>query len=410
VQRTQSQLQKQQYYLNHKNNKSGPFSRFEYAIKSEQTRRKYVRRLELFFDFYQTRGATLEQKAENFLTMTKGKKRVEKTTDLILNYMSFHIDRATKKTISKSTVRNFYKPIKLFCDMNNIIFNAKVVTRGMPSGPENANDRIPTKHELLQVLKYPDRRIKPVLLTMISSGIRIGAWEWLKWKHIVPIYNKNENENGNNQILLAAKIIVYDGEPERYFSYITPEAYNALKEWMDFRAQQGETITGESWLMRDIWNTGKIMINSKESNLKKGTCGIASIPKKADANTIRQIFTRAWKIQNVRPSDNDIRRHEFKSTHCFRKYFETHAMESMKLLNVKLLMGHDTGLEKSYYKPDEKTLLEDYLKVVDLLTINEENRLKMRVEQLEIDKTDFQALAAEIAQIKKDLKRKLKGS
>jgi hypothetical protein len=27
------------------------FSRFEYGIKAEETRRKYVRRLELFFDF-----------------------------------------------------------------------------------------------------------------------------------------------------------------------------------------------------------------------------------------------------------------------------------------------------------------------------------------------------------------------
>ncbi len=46
-----------------------------------------------------------------------------------------------------------------------------------------------------------------------------------------------------------------------------------------------------------------------------------------DFNTIRQIFTRAWKIQNIRPPDNSIR-HEFKSTHCIRKFFETHAMKS----------------------------------------------------------------------------------
>ena len=67
--------------------------------------------------------------------------------------------------------------------------------------------------------------------------------------------------------------------------------------------------------------------------------------------------------------------------HGFRKYFETHAMESMKLLNVKILMGHDTGLEKSYYKPTEKDILEDYLKVVDLLTISEVNKLKLEFEE-----------------------------
>jgi hypothetical protein len=268
------------------------------------------------------------------------------------------------------------------------------VSNGIPSGPENANDRIPTIDEILKVLKYPDRRIKPVLYTMISSGIRIGAWEWLKWKNIIPIHDERN-------YIIAAKIIVYDGEPEQYFSFISPEAYYSLKEWMDFREKQGEKITRESYLMRDIWNTGKIIINSKESNLTKGTTGIVSLPKKADANAIRQIFTRAWKVQNIRPSDNNMRRHEFKSTHCFRKFFEIHAMESMKLLNVKILMGHDTGLEKSYYKPSEKELLEDYLKVVDLLTINEERRLKRTVETLMIEKSRIDMLEAKIQKLEK---------
>jgi hypothetical protein len=33
-------------------------------------------------------------------------------------------------------------------------------------------------------------------------------------------------------------------------------------------------------------------------------------------------------------------------------------------------MGHDIGISASYYKPTEKEVLDDYLKAVDLLTIN----------------------------------------
>jgi hypothetical protein len=29
-------------------------------------------------------------------------------------------------------------------------------------------------------MKYPDRRMKPIILIMISSGIRIGSWDYLK--------------------------------------------------------------------------------------------------------------------------------------------------------------------------------------------------------------------------------------
>lgn len=349
----------------------GAYSRFEYALKSDETRRKYVSRLEKFFDFCKFEGLTIKEKADKFARFTK-ENDVERTTDLILDYMLYHIKRAVEKKISRSTVRNFYKPIKLFCDMNSIQFNSKVITRGIPSGSESSNDRIPTTEEIIEMLKYPDRRLKPITYTMLSSGIRIGAWDYLKWKNVIPLYNeKNE--------IIAAKIIVYDGEPERYYSFITPEAYNALKEWMVFREKQGEKITGESWLMRDLWNTGLITINSIESNLKKGTSGIASLPKKASIDSIRMMFNRAWRIQNIRSYTLDMnskRRHEFKTTHSLRKYFETHALNHMKLLNVKLLMGHDTGLEKSYYKPTEKEVLDDYLNVVDLLTISNENKLR----------------------------------
>jgi hypothetical protein len=152
---------------------------------------------------------------------------------------------------------------------------------------------------------------------------------------------------------------------------------------MEFRSTQGEKITEESWLMRDLWNTGHILVNSKDSNLTKGISGLVTSPKKADVDSIRMIFNRAWRIQNVRNHTLDMnskRRHEFKGTHSLRKFFETHALSHMKLLNVKLLMGHDIGLDKSYYKPTEKEILDDYLNVVHLLTISNDNKLQKSVE------------------------------
>jgi hypothetical protein len=42
----------------------------------------------------------------------------------------------------------------------------------------------------------------------------------------------------------------------------------------------------------------------------------------------------------------------------------------MKPINVEKLMNHSTGISDSYYRATESELLEDYLKAVDLLTIN----------------------------------------
>ena len=59
------------------------YSHFEYGIKSEETKRKYVRRLELFFDHCKFEGDTVKEKAEKFLKYTK-ENDADKTTNLIL--------------------------------------------------------------------------------------------------------------------------------------------------------------------------------------------------------------------------------------------------------------------------------------------------------------------------------------
>jgi hypothetical protein len=57
---------------------------------------------------------------------------------------------------------------------------------------------------------------------MASSGIRLGAWDYLLWEHITPIYKDGK--------FIAAKIIVYAGDQEQYFSFVTPEAFSELQK------------------------------------------------------------------------------------------------------------------------------------------------------------------------------------
>ena len=108
-----------------------------YGIKSDETRRSYLSKLEFFFDFYKIDGQDIKEKSENFLRFTrnrKGKKdNSQELTDLILNYMSFHIRRAQKNEISRGTIRNCYKPINLFCAMTNFILNWKIISKGLLS-------------------------------------------------------------------------------------------------------------------------------------------------------------------------------------------------------------------------------------------------------------------------------------
>ena len=57
-----------------------------------------------------------------------------------------------------------------------------------------------------------------------------------QWKHVCPITN-DEGE------MVAARLTIYPGDIEEYFTFVTPEAYFALDEWMKFRTRYGEEIT-----------------------------------------------------------------------------------------------------------------------------------------------------------------------
>lgn len=163
------------------------------------------------------------------------------------------------------------------------------------------------------------------------------------------------------------------GENEQYYSYITPEALKALQEWMNYRAQAGEQITPDSWIMRDLWDTG----------FPSGG-GFATVPKKLKSSGVKRLMERALWAQGLRRKlISGMRRHEFSANHSFGKYFHTMCHSSaIKPAVAELLLGHSLGLGDSYLRFTEEEILQEYIKAIDNLTINDENRLRLQVRVL----------------------------
>jgi len=346
-----------------------PIRVFRYALKSSESQRQYPGRLKVFLDYLDLKG-DIQDQAREFARKVKNDPKWFQES--FMNFVLYQKERAKRKEISEGTIGNYYKAAKLFCEMNfdQPIINWKKIARGMPRARKFALDRIPTIEEIRRLCEYPDRRIKAIVYTMISSGIRVGAFDYLQWKYITPI------QSSEGQIV-AAKMVIYPGDPiEEYHTFCSPEAYNEIKSWMDYRKECGEKISGESWLMRDMWQTHGMDYGAK--------FGLAENPKKLESVAVKRIIERGLWEQGIRkPLLDGMKHHEWKAAHGFRKFFKTKAEQFMLPLHVEMLLGHDTGLSMSYYRPSSKTLLDDYLKAVDALTVNgDKAQLEKEVEEL----------------------------
>ena len=331
-------------------------------MKAPMTRDRYKTRLAKFLDFIgievEGDNRSLEDKARTFAK--KSKSNFDWAFANILKFIQFQKDRVDKKEITGATVRNYVKSIKLFCEMADIPIPWKKITRGLPKGKKYADDRIPTIEEIRKVVEYPDRRIKAIIYTMASSGIRIGGWDYLQHGHIRPIKTDGE--------VVAAKLIVYAGEDEEYFTFISREAWPALNDWTDYRRSSGESITDKSWVMRDLWGRG-----------------LVTKPKKLTSLGIKRLMERAIWAQGLRKKlEPGQKRHPYQANHSLRKWFKTRCeIAGMKPINIEKLMNHSTGITDSYYRATEQELLQDYLKALDMLSVND-NKLTLQKQVAEL--------------------------
>ncbi|HEY6536450.1 MAG TPA: hypothetical protein VIY08_11740 [Candidatus Nitrosocosmicus sp.] len=125
-----------------------------YSIKSPETKKRYPNRLKAFLDYTQVPEDSIEERLIIFYN--KAKENPQWLQNSIINFMIYQKERVSNGEIEASTISNYYKPIKLFCDVNDVLLNWKFISRGIPKGKHASDDRAPTIDEIHHLLKYPD--------------------------------------------------------------------------------------------------------------------------------------------------------------------------------------------------------------------------------------------------------------
>ena len=115
----------------YENKDLSPYQRFVYALRAPESKRQYPKRLQIFLDYLKIQGLTIEEKADKFylLIEEKGLKWLEHE---LLKFFRLQNQRAERNEISTETIKNYLKPVKLFCEMNDIEVKWKKITLGLP--------------------------------------------------------------------------------------------------------------------------------------------------------------------------------------------------------------------------------------------------------------------------------------
>jgi hypothetical protein len=205
---------------------------------------------------------------------------------------------------------------------------------GLSKGRRYADDRIPSIEEIKKINWISRQKDKGYCLYYGLFWYSSWCMGLLHWGDIRPIERDGK--------IVAAKIIVYAGEDDEYFSYISAETWNELVNWMNYRKNSGEIINEDSSLMRDLWDT----------RVAQGR-GLVTRPKKLASLGVKRLIERAIWAQGLRKKlENGKKRHPYQANHSLRKWFKTRCeIAGMKPINIETLLSHSTGISNSYYRP-----------------------------------------------------------
>jgi len=372
------------------NTRNEPYQLFLDSIRNESTKRRYKNLLYMFLKLVPNQlysdhlGKTSQDRNAKTLAaffVELARKNMDLVYDVIATYIKEDKKRVEAGEISSQTLPNHIKPIKVLLDANRIPIHWKSLNKLMPRRESRSKDRAYTREEIQKMLEITnDITDKVIILLFSSAGFRLEAWDYFTWKDVTFFKNDDGSYKG-------AALLIYRGDPESYWTFITPEACNTLELYQEnWKADIGEYPKPDDPLLKSIRYPVIHRLNQK------------GVRKRID-----KVVTNI----GLRPTlPLGKKRHEVQLDHGFRKYFNT-MMRRAKVdyLDKEDMMGHTTGLEKHYerYQEEDFERFPEYQKAIPFLTISDTERTKYENQKLHKEKSEIEQKMEELQALKRDV-------
>jgi integrase len=314
------------------------------GVIAQATKTNHRKTFRRFLDHFRIDEKTLLTKASN------NPKHVEM---MIISYIKYLIDN---RRLGRGSIHTYCFSIFHFFDMNDISLNRRKILRFLPPNEGTRPDEAYTHEQIHNMIQTcgGDVRLKVIILLMTSTGMRIGALQFIQLRDI-----KKIEEYG------LYRLTVYASSPDhRYYTFCTPECAKAIDSYLEYRQGFGEELKPDAPLIReqfDVNDPGKIRR-----------------PKLLAEDSFLSLVKLILKRSRMRSKN-------VKQSHGFRKFAVTQMVKAkVDFDSAEYLVGHKTsrGIRVHYDRTTEEDRLAEFLKAVDLLTIDPANRLKKEIHKL----------------------------
>ena len=242
--------------------KSTPYSNLVDSIPNPETRRGYTRNLKAFLNLIPNsifeehcgrapKSRSVEDMSEAFLDLAKRDAGTAKS--IIKSYLKELNKAVSKGELSPNTVPNKVKPIKALLTVNDVDISWKLINKMFPR-EMTSQDRAYTREEIQNMLEHCTGLTDKVIVLMFSSaGFRLEAWDYFCWKDLIFF----EGEEG----FKGAALRVYRGDPEEYWTFVTPELNPIEVEWRVMRRALSAKVFGT---LEEMERSVRAMVRRKE--------------------------------------------------------------------------------------------------------------------------------------------------
>lgn len=168
--------------------------------------------------------------------------------DLLLDFVSM----MEKKGHAGSYIQSTLKAVKSWLAHNRVELKGKIKVKGAQDTPTLRDERVPTKQELKKIFLSGNKKARVSSVLVAHSGLRIKTLgnyrgeDGLRIKDLPEMMVEGDSINFKQIPTIVTVRRELSKTRHQYFTFLTEEGCEYLKDYLEDRIREGETITSES--------------------------------------------------------------------------------------------------------------------------------------------------------------------